>query len=122
MNAVYRSLTNYGWLLALLVAIAALFVAYLGFNPVKTAIDDVGEPALKASGIIAGVCPDGFKDASSKDEHGKVSACFLGTDPKAPRSGDYIISLNSEGFCSHAIQVDVPRPRLECSEVPGWPK
>ena len=120
-------LTKYRfWLVALgLFAVELIvlwaFAAWV-VNPVEEAADHVVAPVLKAASIISGVCPDGFKDASDKDEHGRVSACFLGDNPKAPKSGDYIISLNSEGFCSHAIQVDVPRPRLECSEVPGWPQ
>lgn len=117
-----------GWALALIVAIVAMFFAWLAFNPVKEAgeevSDHVAEPALRAAGIIAGVCPDGFKDASAKDEHGRVKACFKGADLDHPQPGDWIVSLNSDGFFDHAIQVDTPNSTIvyDSAQVPGWPR
>ena len=125
---------------ALIVATVALFLAWLTANPVQQAADHGVAPVAKALSIIPGVCPDGFKDASDRDEHGRVKACFSGKDVKQPQPGDWIVSLTDDGFFQYAIQVDSPGSEIvyrdaqgfyverngervrEGIAVPGWPR
>lgn len=112
------------WLLAVGVLVALGLVWLAAFNPVEEAVEEGGEAAGRALGIVAGQCPDGWKSIREKDEHGKVRGCFLGDDLDHPQAGDWIVALNDEGFFDHAIQVDTPGARIveDPALVPRWPR
>ena len=61
--------------LALIVALAALFLAWLAFNPVQQAADHVVAPVGRSVGILASLdvrCLEGWVETTGRDPDGQI--------------------------------------------------
>lgn len=100
---------------ALVLAVAALAFAIAAWaaNPVEEGADHVGRPLAEAFDIIAGRCPDGWEDKTSKDEHTRVRSC--------ERDG-WLVILKEDGSFDYGLEIDNPSaiPVFSESEVPEW--
>lgn len=116
MSKILNAAKDWGWVLALAIALAALTFSWLAsFNPVEEAADHVAEPALMAAGVLSGTCPGGWEDVSARNEHVRVRSC--------ERAG-WLVILTPEGDFDHGLQLDTPGAQIieDSKEVPGWPR
>lgn len=100
-----------GW--AAGVTFMALVFAWLAVNPVEEAADHVGEPVAASLGLTNKLCPSGWKETSSSDEHARILSC--------EKDGWLVVLKDDEAF-SHAVQLDTPGSEIVFNEaaVPGW--
>src|SRR3990167_9699734 len=90
---------NGGWLLALGLALVAIVVSTYAYNVVQKAENSIVEPVAKSLNIVAGRCPNGWKDVSAEDEHALVKSC--------ERDG-WLVVLDQQGRFDHGFQLDTP--------------
>jgi hypothetical protein len=89
---------------ALLAAVAFVGGTILGGSGAPdAAIDAVSSPAA--------VCPDGWNDVSSKDEHGVVNACVW---------GDWIVYLKGDKSFDYAWDNKSSEFIYDPAKVPAW--
>ena len=104
-----------GWALALIVAVAALFLAWLAaVNPVQQAADHVVAPVGRSVGILASRCPGGWDDLSERVGDAEVFICA---------KGNWRVILKPDGKTfDHAVELNRPEAEIieEAGRVPGW--
>ena len=98
-------------------ALLAFVIANWAVNPVQEASDHVGEPALVAAGILAGTCPSGWTDESTRDEHARVKSCS-----RTVGGTKWLVVLDSQGQFDYGLALDTPGAAFveTPSGVPGW--
>ena len=108
-----RLMREGGWLIALAVALLALFVAWLAYNPVEEGADHVLAPVARSVGILPSLCKSGWEDVSSRDEHTRISSC--------KRDG-WLVVLDEDGKFQHGVELDTPGAtfKFRPEEVPDW--
>ena len=80
---------------------------------IPEALDHGVKPVAEQVGVVSRLCPDGWKDVSSFDEHGRVLAC--------ERDG-WLVWLTEDKEFSHGLQLDTPGAEFvfDPAEVPEW--
>ena len=111
--SLYKASSNYGWLLALGVALAAFLMAWLATNPVEEAADHVVAPGGRSVGFGSQLCPDGWENTSSASLDAPVKSCT---------KGNWVVVLKSDGSFSHGVELNKPGVQIiyDESKVLGW--
>ena len=124
MARLIRAGRDYGWLLAITIALlAVLWVTYV-VNPVKEAENNIGEPLAEAIGLVDGKCPDGWKATTRRDEHTRVEYCdrnnwrvHIHSDSTVSHGCPIVNNLCTDKFIFPTRRSD----GKEILDVPGWP-
>ena len=100
--------------LALIVAAAALFLAWLAFNPVEEVADHVVAPVGRSVGVLASRCPGGWDDLSERVGDAEVFIC-------ARANWRVILKPDGKTF-DHAVELNRPGAEIveDATKVPGW--
>ena len=100
--------------LALIVAIAALFFAWLAFNPVEQAAEGVVVPVGRSVGILESRCPGGWDDISQRSVDTPVFVC-------AKANWRVVLKPDGKTF-DYAVELDRPAAEIiyDAERVPGW--
>lgn len=103
------ALSNFGWLVALVVALVALVVASYT-KPAQIVVDPVAESV----GLVSRTCPLGWKNVSVNDEHALVKSC---------ENNGWLVVLTEDGEFNYGVQLDTPGAFFITNPegVPGWP-
>ena len=100
--------------LALIVAIAALVLAWLAVNPVQQAADHVVAPVGRSVGILESRCPGGWDDISQRGVDTPVFVCAKG-------SWRVVLGPAGKTF-QYAVELNRPGAEIiyDAGRVPGW--
>lgn len=102
-------------LIALGVAVGTFAFAYIAFNPVETAVEEVARPAAESVGLAVGRCPSGW-DHTFISDHAPVETCS---------KGSVVVTMhpNNLKLCNYWIDTMDPTMTREqpCSTLMGWP-
>ena len=110
-----RIMREGGWLIALAVALLALFMAWLAMNPVEEAADHVVAPVARSVGIIEGRCPSGWEHNYFAD-HVVAETCSKGSItvtlyPYLKKANYGLDTRGGDGTTT-----------IPCKEIPDWPE
>jgi hypothetical protein len=116
MKALLDAGKDFGWALALVLAIGALGFSWLAFNPVKEVVDHGVEPIGQSIGVLDTRCKDGWGYAEPKREGTTVSS------PRCIKDG-YVAHLDpiDRETCQYVMDTGTAaregRGELTCEEA-----
>ena len=118
----FRAWKLHDWILVLALGGLSLFSITFGSPIVITGdhnkVERKDEPAKSP---IANLCPDGWIDTSSKDDHGLVLSCSREWTVNG-QNQRWLVILNQDGSFNYGLQTEPPAKEFvwDKAKVPWW--